>query len=74
MGSFDGAENFESLYFLNHLSTIIDIEYIGLYRDDGLVIIKKTSKFNICKIKKKQITRNLSDIGVNTTINSGETS
>ena len=75
MGSFHGAEvcDLVGLYHLNHLSTIIDTESIGLYRDDGLAIIKQTSKCNICKIK-KQITRKLLDIGLNITFNVGKTS
>ena len=69
MGYFRGAEvcDLVGLYLSNHLSTIIDAESIGL-DDDGLAIIKQTSKRNICKIK-KQITRNLSDIEINITIN-----
>ena len=55
------------------MSTIINTESIGLYRDDGLDIIKQISKSNICKIKNK-ITRKLSDIGFDITISAGETS
>lgn len=38
IGSFDGAETCElvGLYILNKLSSIININNVGLYRDDGL--------------------------------------
>ena len=52
---------------------IINTQSIGLYRGDGLAIIKQTSKNNICKIKDK-IARKLSEIGVDITISAGETS
>ena len=75
MGSFHGAEvcDLVGLYLLNNLTTIIDTQSIGLYRDDGLAIIKQTSKKNICKIKEK-IARKLSEIGFDITISAGETS
>jgi hypothetical protein len=43
MGSFDGAEICElvGLFVLNHLGKRFGKENIGLYRDDGLAIIKK---------------------------------
>ena len=46
MGSFDGAENCElvGLYALNKLSTRFDSNNVGLYRDDGLALIKDTSR------------------------------
>ena len=45
MGSFDGAEICElvGLYALNKLSARFDSNNIGLYRDDGLALIKGTS-------------------------------
>ena len=75
MGSFHGAEicDLVGLYLLHNLSTIINIESIGLYRDDGLAVINQTNKSNICKIKNK-ITRKLADIGFDITISAGETS
>ena len=50
MGSFNGAEvcDLVGLYLLHILSMIINTQSIGLYRDDGLAIIKQTSKNNIC--------------------------
>ena len=45
MGYFDGAEICElvGLFFLSKLSNIIHIDNIGLYREDGLAIIRKAS-------------------------------
>jgi hypothetical protein len=45
MGSFDGAEICElvGLFILNHLGKRFGKENIGLYRDDGLAIIKSKS-------------------------------
>ena len=42
MGSYDGAEICElvGLFILNHLGKSFGKENIGLYRDDGLAIIK----------------------------------
>lgn len=44
MGSFDGAEICElGLLILNHLGQKFDKQNIGLYRDDGLAIVKSKS-------------------------------
>ena len=45
MGSYDGAEIWElvGLFILNHLGKTFGKENIGLYRDDGLAIIKHRS-------------------------------
>ena len=43
MGSYDEAEIYELLFILNHLGKSFGKENIGLYRDDGLVIIKNKS-------------------------------
>ena len=42
MGSYDGAEICEllSLFILNQLSNIANKEDVGLYRDDGLMILR----------------------------------
>ena len=44
MGSFDGAELCElvGLFLLNELSQIFDKDHVGLYRDDGLMLLKGT--------------------------------
>ena len=46
MGSYDGAEICElvGFFILNHLAKTFGKENIGLYRDDGLAIIKNRSK------------------------------
>ena len=45
MGSFDGAQGCElvGLFILNHLSKKFGREAIGLYRNDGLAILKNKS-------------------------------
>ena len=45
MGCFDGAEicQLVGTYILNSLSSIIDKKDIGLYRDDGLAILRNLS-------------------------------
>ena len=42
MGAFDGAEICElvGLYILHRLENFIDREHVGLYRDDGLAVLK----------------------------------
>ena len=54
MGSYVGAEVCELLgiYILNKLSNIIDIDSIGLYRDDGLGIFESLSGPQIERKKK----------------------
>ena len=55
MGSYHGAEVCElvGLYILDGIKTIIPKKNIGLYRDDGLAVIKKQSGFKTEKIKQK---------------------
>ncbi len=45
MGSFDGADVCElvGLFLLNELSQIFDKDHVGLYRDDGLMLLTGTS-------------------------------
>ena len=45
MGSFDGAEICElvGLYILDELSLLFGKDYVGLYRDDGLLLLKSNS-------------------------------
>ena len=45
MGCYDGAEVCELVgcYILNQLSAVMKKELVGLYRDDGLGIMKKMS-------------------------------
>jgi hypothetical protein len=55
MGSFDGAEICElvGLFILNHLGKRFGKENIGLYRDDGLAIIKSKSARLLDKTRKE---------------------
>ena len=55
MGSFDGAEICElvGLFIINHLGKRFGKENIGLYRDDGLVIIKSKSACLLNKTRKE---------------------
>ena len=55
MGSFDGAEVCElvGLYFLHHLARIFGKEAVGLYRDDGLVILGNVSGPDAERVMKK---------------------
>ena len=55
MGSFDGTEICElvGLFILNHLGKRFGKENIGLYRDDGLAIIKSKSTRLLDKTRKE---------------------
>jgi hypothetical protein len=55
MSSFDGAEICElvGLFILNHLGKRFGRENIGLYRDDGLAIIKSKSARLLDKTRKE---------------------
>jgi hypothetical protein len=55
MGSFDGAEICElvGFFILNHLGKRFGKENIGLYRDDGLAIIKSKSARLLDKTRKE---------------------
>ena len=55
MGCWDGAEVCEltGAYILGRLTSFFNISNIGLYRDDGLAILKATSGSEAERIKKK---------------------
>ena len=55
MGSFDGAEVCElvGLYLLHHLAKIFGKEAVGLYRDDGLAILRNASGPDAERVRKK---------------------
>ena len=57
MGSYDGAEICElvGLFLLKHMENIFDREYVGLYRDDGLAVLKNTSGPQTDRIRKQLI-------------------
>ena len=54
MGSFDGAEVCElvGLFILQQLSQVITSNAMGLYRDDGLAILRNTSRPGVERIRK----------------------
>ena len=55
IGSFDGAEICElvGLYLLHRLAKIFEKEAVGLYRDDGLAILRNASGSDAEKVRKK---------------------
>ena len=55
MGAYDGAEVCEliGIFMVSLLRKHINKNHIGLYRDDGLVILKNTSGPETEKLKKK---------------------
>ena len=75
MGCYDGAEVCELVgcYILNQLSTVMRNELVGLYRDDGLGIMKKMSRPEIER-KRKQKIKIFKDCGLNITIQTNLTS
>ena len=58
MGSYDGAETCEliGLYILNKINHIIDYKDVGLYRDDGLAVLRNHSLTEANR-KAKEITQ-----------------
>ena len=54
MGSFDGAEICElvGIHILSLLSNKLDKQSTGLYKDDGLVLLRNTSKQKTDQIRK----------------------
>ena len=54
MSSFDGAEICElvGIHILSSLSNKLDKQSTGLYRDDGLVLLRNTSKQKTDRIRK----------------------
>ena len=69
MGSFDGAEVCEliGLYILNILSDKYGKNNVGLYRDDGLVLLRNTSGPQSERTR-KDITREFKKQGLDITI------
>ena len=57
MGSLDGAETCElvGLYLLNSLRKEIAQENVGLYRDDGLIIVKNANGHTLDSLRKRII-------------------
>ena len=57
MGSFDGAEacKIVGLYLLDKLQTILGRDSVGLYRDDGLAVIRSKSGRRLDQLRKELI-------------------
>ena len=72
MGSFDGAEVCEltGIFLLNQLSSVVDIKDIGLYRDDGLGVLRGHSGPQTERIRKK-IYSVFKDNGLSITLKAG---
>ena len=64
MGSFDGAEICElvGIYILHNLFEITEKENVGLYRDDGLLILRNHTK-RMADINRKKVIKVFKDIG-----------
>jgi hypothetical protein len=70
MGSFDGAEICElvGIYIINKLSLTIKKEDMGLYRDDGLIALRNSTK-RTADIKRKEVIKIFKSIGFDIEIN-----
>ena len=75
MGSYHGAEicDLVGLFMLNKIKSTTSLRDIGLYRDDGLGIIKQSSGTHLDKIK-KDIIKIFKNAGFNITIDIGTSS
>ena len=64
MGSYDGAEICElvGICTLSRLSTIIDKNDCGLYRDDGLLVLRNVNGQQIDRVRKNTI-QTFKDVG-----------
>ena len=64
MGSKDGAEICEltGIYILSQFSTLLPQEHIGLYRDDGLILLRNKNGQLADRIRKNVI-KLFKDIG-----------
>ena len=64
MGSYDGAEVCElvGLHILSQLSNIVNKPDIGLYRDDGLMVLRNLNGRDIDKTR-KSIIKTFKEIG-----------
>ena len=69
MGGYDGAEICElvGLYILNNLQSRKELESVGLYRDDGLAVIRKHSGSQADKVR-KQLIRTFQSFGLKITV------
>ena len=72
MGSFHGAELCElvGLHILHEIKSIFTAGYYGLYRDDGLAVVKAEARCNLKKIE-QQVRDKMKSLGFDITIESG---
>lgn len=72
MGSYHGAEicDLVGLFIMNSLNSIFDNGSFGLYRDDGLAIIKADSKTNYSRLG-KLLHGKMKDLGFRITLDIG---
>ena len=68
MGCFDGAEVCELVgcYLLEHLKEVVNSIDIGLYRDNGLGVLKNLSGPEIDR-KRKEVIRKFKECGLSIT-------
>ena len=64
MGSYDGAEIYElvGIYLLFLLANIVDKNNSGLYRDDGLILLRNVNRQNMDRIR-KNVMKTFKEIG-----------
>ncbi|PIK36787.1 hypothetical protein BSL78_26380 [Apostichopus japonicus] len=69
MGSYDGAEICEliGLYILSTLQSKLHIENVGLYRDDGLAVLRSLSGRQADRVR-KQLTEIFGNFGLRITV------
>ena len=69
MGSYHGVEicNLVGLFLLDKIKRFSNLRHIGLYRDDGLGIIKQSSGTHLENIK-KDVIKIFKNVGFNITI------
>ena len=67
MGSYDGAETCELIvYILHKIKHIVDHKDVGLYRDDGLAVLRNMSTTQTNQLV-KSLTREFKNFGLNIT-------
>ena len=68
MGSYNGAETCELIgkYILHKIKHIIDHKDVGLYRDDGLAVLRNMSTTQTNQLV-KSLTREFKNFGLNIT-------
>ena len=64
MGSYDGAETCELVgtHILPLLAKVIDHNHSGLYRDDGLILLRNTTGPKMDRIR-KDVIKTFKDVG-----------